>query len=237
MKADVSLVYIDRDVTPNVYTYLLYLRMDDNKSSEKEGTFEEGLAEVGETNFKMNRVNRWVRLEGEKDLQLVSGNRLLTGKAAPTELDPDLIVGDILSLGMYTIADGEGEKEVTGKIAYLYNTKQDEQGATVVNPDEQLDTQTKVRDFYKSQTISSDGTSVIEEGDNLFPFEVSWKATISDDPIQVVTGVESVRSNSEVMGVTYYNVTGLSSDRPFEGVNIVVTRYSDGSTSTAKRLF
>ncbi len=237
MKADVSLVYIDRDVTPNVYTYLLYLRMDDNKSSEKEGTFEEGLAEVGETNFKMNRVNRWVRLEGEKDLQLVSGNRLLTGKAAPTELDPDLIVGDILSLGMYTIADGEGEKEVTGKIAYLYNTKQDEQGATVVNPDEQLDTQTKVRDFYKSQTISSDGTSVIEEGDNLFPFEVSWKATISDDPIQVVTGVESVRSNSEVMGVTYYNVTGLSSERPFEGVNIVVTRYSDGTTSTAKRLF
>ena len=237
MKADVSLVYIDRDVTPNVYTYLLYLRMDDNKSSEKEGTFEEGLAEVGETNFKMNRVNRWVRLEGEKDLQLVSGNRLLTGKAAPTELDPDLIVGDILSLGMYTIADGEGEKEVTGKIAYLYNTKQDEQGATVVNPDGQLDNPTKVSDFYKSQTISSDGTSVIEEGDNLFPFEVKWKATISDNPSQVVTGVESVRSNAEVVGVTYYNVTGLSSERPFEGVNIVVTRYSDGTTSTAKRLF
>ena len=237
MKADVSLVYIDRDVTPNVYTYLLYLRMDDNKSSEKEGTFEEGLAEVGETNFKMSRVNRWVRLEGEKDLQLVSGNRLLTGKSAPTELDPDLIVGDILSLGMYTIADGEGEKEVTGKIAYLYNTKQDEQGATVVNPDEQLDSQTKIQNFYKSQTISSDGTSVIEEGDNLFPFEVEWKATISDNPTQVVTGVESVRSNAEVVGVTYYNVTGLSSERPFEGVNIVVTRYSDGTTSTAKRLF
>ncbi|MBO4814408.1 MAG: hypothetical protein J5523_05560 [Muribaculaceae bacterium] len=234
MKADVSLVYIDRDVTPNVYTYLLYLRMDDNMSSEKESTFELGLAEVGPTNFKMSRVNRWVRLEGEKDIELVSGNRVL-GKASPTELDPDLIVGDILSLGLYNIADGEGEKEVTGKIAYLYNTKQDEQSASVVNPEGQLDTQAKKQNYYISQTISSDGTEVT--GDNLFPFEVEWKATISDNPSQVVTGVEVVQKTKEVAGVKYYNLTGIESDRPFEGVNIVVTRYTDGSVVSDKRIF
>lgn len=33
---------------------------------------------------------------------------------------------------------------------------------------------------------------------------------------------------------TYYNAQGLKSDKPFDGVNIVVTRYSDGSTKTTK---
>lgn len=52
----------------------------------------------------------------------------------------------------------------------------------------------------------------------------------------VITAVTDIAAK-QVVGVTYYNVTGLSSERPFEGVNIVVTRYSDGSTSTAKRIF
>lgn len=33
---------------------------------------------------------------------------------------------------------------------------------------------------------------------------------------------------------TYYNAQGMKSDKPFDGVNIVVTRYSDGSTKTTK---
>ena len=52
----------------------------------------------------------------------------------------------------------------------------------------------------------------------------------------VITAVTDIAAK-QVVGVTYYNVTGLSSERPFEGVNIVVTRYSDGSTSAAKRIF
>lgn len=39
-----------------------------------------------------------------------------------------------------------------------------------------------------------------------------------------------------VEGVRYYNVMGMESSEPFEGINIVVTRYSDGSFSTAKVL-
>ena len=53
----------------------------------------------------------------------------------------------------------------------------------------------------------------------------------------VVTAIDDVNTaNREVVGVEYYNVAGQRSDRPVEGVNIVVTRYSDGSTSTAKVL-
>lgn len=37
-----------------------------------------------------------------------------------------------------------------------------------------------------------------------------------------------------VQSVHYYNLMGQQSDKPFEGINIVVTRYTDGSVSTVK---
>lgn len=48
------------------------------------------------------------------------------------------------------------------------------------------------------------------------------------------TSVSEVRHHGEVVGTTYINVQGIKSDQPFEGVNIVVTRYSDGSTKITK---
>ncbi len=32
----------------------------------------------------------------------------------------------------------------------------------------------------------------------------------------------------------YYNVAGMESNMPFDGVNIKVTTYNDGTTSTCK---
>lgn len=40
----------------------------------------------------------------------------------------------------------------------------------------------------------------------------------------------------EVVGRTYYNAQGMKSDKPFDGINIVVTRYSNGTVSTTKVL-
>lgn len=51
----------------------------------------------------------------------------------------------------------------------------------------------------------------------------------------VITGVKEVGSEIEV-GKTFYNVQGMASDKPFSGLNIVVTRYSDGSTKTSKMI-
>ena len=48
------------------------------------------------------------------------------------------------------------------------------------------------------------------------------------------TAVSEVRYVGEVVSRTYYNVQGMQSDKPFDGINIVVTRYSDGTTSTTK---
>jgi hypothetical protein len=50
------------------------------------------------------------------------------------------------------------------------------------------------------------------------------------------TAVLELNAMKTVASVTYYNLMGVESSKPFDGVNIVVTRYSDGSTSTQKVL-
>lgn len=48
------------------------------------------------------------------------------------------------------------------------------------------------------------------------------------------TAIDEFVALRHIVGVRYYNMMGMSSERPFEGINIVVTRYSDGSISTMK---
>ncbi|MBR5101785.1 MAG: SusF/SusE family outer membrane protein, partial [Muribaculaceae bacterium] len=43
------------------------------------------------------------------------------------------------------------------------------------------------------------------------------------------TGVKNININKPVAGVQYVNAAGLVSDKPFEGMNIVITTYNDGS--------
>lgn len=52
----------------------------------------------------------------------------------------------------------------------------------------------------------------------------------------VITDVARVVGQREVTSTEYYNVAGIRSDRPWQGVNIVVMRYSDGTTSASKML-
>lgn len=56
------------------------------------------------------------------------------------------------------------------------------------------------------------------------------------DNTEIVTAVEDVNGKKMVDSVRYYNLMGQESKSPFEGINIVVTRYTDGSSSTAKVL-
>lgn len=51
-----------------------------------------------------------------------------------------------------------------------------------------------------------------------------------------VTGVNDVTTSKKVASVTYYNVAGMNSEKPFDGINIVVTTYSDGSKRTTKTI-
>ena len=57
--------------------------------------------------------------------------------------------------------------------------------------------------------------------------EIPWHIT------PVITGVKEIASEIEV-GKTFYNIQGIASDTPHSGLNIVVTRYNDGSIKTTK---
>lgn len=62
-------------------------------------------------------------------------------------------------------------------------------------------------------------------------FYLDWSAAAS-----LVTGVDDVNAEKTVDKVVYVNAMGQESAEPFSGVNIVVTHYTDGSTSSAKIL-
>lgn len=56
------------------------------------------------------------------------------------------------------------------------------------------------------------------------------------DADKVSTGVNDVNGTKEVKGVSYFNMMGVESAQPFDGVNIMVTTYTDGTQSAAKVL-
>lgn len=59
-----------------------------------------------------------------------------------------------------------------------------------------------------------------------------YPTSISND--NVVTGVENLKGDKAVVSVQYVNVAGQVANTPFQGVNMVITRYADGSTVTTK---
>lgn len=74
-------------------------------------------------------------------------------------------------------------------------------------------------------------------------YEVSGKQGAIGKSITVVvnfndkaTAVEDVATEKAVSNVTYYNVSGVASAEPFTGVNIVVTKYADGTKKVEKIL-
>ena len=53
----------------------------------------------------------------------------------------------------------------------------------------------------------------------------------------VPTAINTVEATGKVVNVKYYNLMGVESSTPFDGVNIVVTTYDNGSRSTSKILY
>ena len=51
-----------------------------------------------------------------------------------------------------------------------------------------------------------------------------------------LTGFEGIDA-SDVASVKYVNLSGMTSDKPFKGVNVVVVTRTDGSTQTTKAVF
>jgi hypothetical protein len=50
------------------------------------------------------------------------------------------------------------------------------------------------------------------------------------------TAIKNVNTSKEVASVKYVNLAGIESATPFNGVNIVVKTYTDGTHSTSKMM-
>lgn len=81
-----------------------------------------------------------------------------------------------------------------------------------------------------------DAVELVSLDDKYYVAEGTCNFKIVSTGSNVITGIMDVAvdHNREVQGVTYYNTVGIPSQQPWSGVNIVVTRYTDGSTTTAK---
>ena len=72
-------------------------------------------------------------------------------------------------------------------------------------------------------------------------FPIRATATRSNgDGIGNVTAVQEViadvSTERDIVAVRYYNLMGMESEKPFDGINIIVTTYSDGTRSSRKVL-
>lgn len=79
-----------------------------------------------------------------------------------------------------------------------------------------------------SEAIDSQATS---SSIVVYPLDLS-----ADDAHNPPTAVREIidLTAKDVVSVRYYNLMGVESEKPFEGINIVVTRYADGSVSSSK---
>jgi len=53
-------------------------------------------------------------------------------------------------------------------------------------------------------------------------------------PEENPTAITEIVNGAQVVNVTYYNVAGLASNTPFDGVNIIVTTYDNGTQAVSK---
>ena len=59
------------------------------------------------------------------------------------------------------------------------------------------------------------------------------KIVVSKENDPITVGVNDINAKA-VAGVKYYNLAGVESNKPFDGVNIMVTTYTDGTKAAAK---
>ena len=80
-------------------------------------------------------------------------------------------------------------------------------------------------------------TLAVSEGGNgkdYFIAEAKAKANFTPD---TPTGIGTINADAKVKNVTYYNMMGVASSHPHQGMNIVVTHYSNGTTTSKKVIF
>jgi hypothetical protein len=165
----------------------------------------------------------WCTYEGARDFTSVDNALVDNGpKTVPFMLDSVIVVDpaqNIVTIGRDWLPSD------TYKLPWAFGVPvtEDPQNVTFI-----------VR-FYYRQVVEEggqqEGGSKLRLGNDAEEFFIGQGAPSAQS---VVTAVNELFGGSEVVSVTYYNAQGMQSSKPFKGMNIIVTRYSDGSTSTMK---
>lgn len=87
-----------------------------------------------------------------------------------------------------------------------------------------------VRFYYRAKKASN--TTTLRANGEEVPMYYVVEGEFTPDKIP--TAVSELVVKGEVVSKTYINTLGQQSDKAFEGVNIVITRYSDGTVTTTK---
>lgn len=123
-----------------------------------------------------------------------------------------------------TLTSQAGRGATAGPAVYTATT--DEEGKFEVNVVQ--------ADKTYDATFSKDGYKDV----NIEGIDFADGSVALDEPVVMeldnVTGVNGINAGKTVASVKYYNVAGQAADKAFQGVNIVVTTYTDGTTSTVK---
>ena len=99
-----------------------------------------------------------------------------------------------------------------------------------------------IRAYYtRTANITENGKKGTRDGESAadgkyYILEYELPLTLVAGDPNIHTAVNGIAADREVVDVTYFNTLGMQSSKPFEGMNIVVTRYSDGTVSTTKVL-
>ena len=89
-----------------------------------------------------------------------------------------------------------------------------------------------VRFYYKAKGATVDPNTLRGNRDGEEP--KMYNASEDSTSPQITTAISEVVVRGDVVSRIYINPQGMQSDKPFNGVNIMITRYSDGSKTTTK---
>ena len=155
-----------------------------------------------------------------------------------TNRDNKYYLGDNSNLtSFYPNWTSRGTNEVMATFgAQKLRENEDETGVI-----EELSMVFTVRAYYTrtANLQTSGGTKGTRDGESaadgkyyILEYELPLTLHAYDD--EIVTAVGSIFIDRQVVDVTYVNSLGMQSSEPFDGMNIVVTRYNDGSVTTTK---
>ena len=199
--------------------YLMMLR--DKEANGKTYTYYNVFLDVTKLDlpngYEVAKVRAWRKIDSQ-----YLGEQKDKGYEGRLDLD---VNGEYKFVEHATCAEGE-ELGSTGSNNVFEGTF----GAVKLNPGETIPMDFVVRVYF---TKSVSGAKAADPNGDYYIAEYTISDALTSDIPTSINGVESYR---QVVSEKYYNAAGVESDTPFQGVNIVVTRYSDGSTSTVKVL-